>query len=53
MRDMVEIGMGRTARRTYELDDINIAMGSGISFPSIWMRRQIHPTTSAVAGQLA
>jgi IMP dehydrogenase len=24
MRDVVEIGMGRTARRTYELDDINI-----------------------------
>src|ERR1700686_3837418 len=24
MRDMVEIGMGRTARRTYELDDITI-----------------------------
>lgn len=24
MRDLVEIGMGRTARRTYELDDINI-----------------------------
>jgi IMP dehydrogenase len=24
MRDMVEIGMGRTARRTYELDDIGI-----------------------------
>src|SRR3984893_4869272 len=24
MRDMVEIGMGRTARRTYELEDINI-----------------------------
>jgi IMP dehydrogenase len=24
VRDMVEIGMGRTARRTYELDDINI-----------------------------
>ena len=24
MRDMVEIGMGRTARRTYELADINI-----------------------------
>jgi IMP dehydrogenase len=24
MRDMVEIGMGRTARPTYELDDINI-----------------------------
>ena len=24
MRDMVEIGMGRTARRTYELGDINI-----------------------------
>ena len=24
MRDMVEIGMGRTARRTYELNDINI-----------------------------
>ncbi len=24
MRDTVEIGMGRTARRTYELDDINI-----------------------------
>jgi len=24
MRDMVEIGMGRTARRTYELDAINI-----------------------------
>src|ERR1700752_700820 len=23
MRDMVEIGMGRTARRTYELEDIN------------------------------
>lgn len=24
MRDMVEIGMGRTARRTYELDEVNI-----------------------------
>ncbi|GFG73023.1 putative oxidoreductase [Mycobacterium botniense] len=24
MRDMVEIGMGRTARRTYELEDVNI-----------------------------
>ncbi len=24
MRDMVEIGLGRTARRTFELDDINI-----------------------------
>src|ERR1700754_2100725 len=24
MRDMVEIGMGRTSRRTYELDDVNI-----------------------------
>ncbi|WP_054815738.1 GuaB3 family IMP dehydrogenase-related protein [Nocardia arizonensis] len=24
MRDMVEIGMGRTARRTYELDDVDI-----------------------------
>ena len=24
MRDMVEIGMGRTARRTYELGEINI-----------------------------
>jgi IMP dehydrogenase len=24
MHEMVEIGMGRTARRTYELDDINI-----------------------------
>ena len=24
MRDIVEIGVGRTARRTYELDDINI-----------------------------
>ena len=24
MRDMVEIGMGRTARRTYELHDVNI-----------------------------
>jgi len=24
VRDLVEIGMGRTARRTYELDDINI-----------------------------
>ena len=24
MRDMVEIGMGRTARRTFELDDISI-----------------------------
>lgn len=24
MRDIVEIGMGRTARRTYELDDVNI-----------------------------
>lgn len=24
MRDMVEIGMGRTARRTYELQDVNI-----------------------------
>src|SRR5690606_39030209 len=24
VRDMVEIGMGRTARRTYELDDVDI-----------------------------
>jgi len=24
VRDLVEIGMGRTARRTYELDDVNI-----------------------------
>ncbi|MGC0365184.1 IMP dehydrogenase [Rhodococcus sp. 27YEA15] len=24
MRDLVEIGMGRTARRTYQLDDVNI-----------------------------
>ena len=24
MRDLVEIGIGRTARRTYELEDINI-----------------------------
>ena len=24
MRDLVEIGMGRTARRTYELDDVDI-----------------------------
>ena len=24
MRDLVEIGMGRSARRTYELDDVNI-----------------------------
>ena len=24
MRDMVEIGMGRTARRTYELEDVTI-----------------------------
>ena len=24
MRDLVEIGMGRTARRAYELDDIEI-----------------------------
>jgi IMP dehydrogenase len=24
MRDLVDIGMGRTARRTYELDDVNI-----------------------------
>ena len=24
MRDLTDIGMGRTARRTYELDDINI-----------------------------
>ena len=24
MRDLVEIGMGRTARRTYELDDVSI-----------------------------
>lgn len=24
MRDLVEIGMGRTARRSYELDDVNI-----------------------------
>lgn len=24
MRDMVEIGMGRVARRTYELDDVDI-----------------------------
>ena len=24
MHDMVEIGLGRAARRTYELDDINI-----------------------------
>ena len=24
MRDLVEIGMGRTARRTYQLDDVDI-----------------------------
>ena len=24
MRDLVEFGMGRTARRTYELEDISI-----------------------------
>ena len=28
MRDMVEIGMGRTTRRTYELGDINIVLES-------------------------
>ncbi|MCX4097195.1 GuaB3 family IMP dehydrogenase-related protein [Nocardia sp. alder85J] len=42
MRDMVEIGMGRTARRTYELDDVDIV-------PS---RRTRSSTQVSVAWQL-
>ena len=33
MRDMVEIGMGRTARRTYELDDVTSCRPGGPARP--------------------
>ncbi len=65
MRDMVEIGMGRTARRTYELDDINIVPSrrtrSSQDVTTAWQldayRFEIpivaHPTDALVSPELA
>lgn len=65
MRDMVEIGMGRTARRTYELNDINIVPSrrtrSSKDVSTAWQmdayRFEIpvvaHPTDALVSPQLA
>ena len=65
MRDMVEIGMGRTARRTYELDDINIVPArrtrSSKDVSTAWQldayRFEIpvlaHPTDALVSVELA
>lgn len=65
MRDMVEIGMGRTARRTYELDDINIVPSrrtrSSQDVSTAWQldayRFEIpvlaHPTDSLVSPEFA
>jgi IMP dehydrogenase len=65
MRDMVEIGMGRTARRTYELDDINIVPSrrtrSSQDVSTTWQldayRFEIpvvsHPTDALVSTQFA
>jgi IMP dehydrogenase len=65
MRDLVEIGMGRTARRTYELDDINIVPSrrtrSSQDVSTAWQldayRFEIpvlaHPTDSLVSPEFA
>ena len=65
MRDIVEIGVGRTARRTYELDDINIVPSrrtrSSKDVSTAWQldayRFEIpvvsHPTDSLVSPQFA
>jgi len=65
MRDMVEIGMGRTARRTYELDDITIVPSrrtrSSKDVSTAWQldayRFEIpvisHPTDSLVSPEFA
>lgn len=65
MRDMVEIGMGRTARRTYELSDINIVPSrrtrSSKDVSTAWQldayRFEIpvisHPTDALVSPQFA
>lgn len=65
MRDMVEIGMGRTARRTYELDEINIVPSrrtrSSKDVSTAWQldayRFEIpvvaHPTDALVSPQFA
>lgn len=65
MRDMVEIGMGRTARRTYELDDINIVPSrrtrSSLDVTTAWQldayRFEIpivaHPTDALVSPEFA
>ncbi|QQG98326.1 GuaB3 family IMP dehydrogenase-related protein [Mycobacteroides chelonae] len=65
MRDLVEIGMGRTARRTYELDDVNIVPSrrtrSSQDVSTAWQldayRFEIpvvaHPTDALVSPQFA
>lgn len=65
MREMVEIGLGRTARRTYELDDINIVPSrrtrSSQDVSTSWQldayRFEIpvlaHPTDSLVSPEFA
>lgn len=65
MRDMVELGMGRTARRTYELSDINIVPSrrtrSSQDVSTSWQldayRFEIpviaHPTDALVSPQFA
>src|ERR1700716_2158697 len=65
MRDMVEIGMGRTARRTFELDDINIVPSrrtrSSQDVSTTWQmdayRFEIpvvsHPTDALVSAEFA
>src|SRR5580765_6280048 len=65
MRDVVEIGMGRTARRTYELGDINIVPSrrtrSSQDVSTSWQldayRFEIpvlaHPTDSLVSPEFA
>ena len=65
MHEMVEIGMGRTARRTYELDDINIVPSrrtrSSQDVSTAWQmdayRFEIpvmaHPTDALVSPQFA
>ncbi|HEX2283612.1 MAG TPA: GuaB3 family IMP dehydrogenase-related protein [Mycobacterium sp.] len=65
MRDTVEIGMGRTARRTYELDDINIVPSrrtrSSQDVSTAWQidayRFEIpvmsHPTDALVSAEFA
>ena len=65
MRDMVEIGMGRTARRTYELDEISIVPSrrtrSSADVTTAWQldayRFEIpivaHPTDALVSPEFA